>query len=121
MRGILNQERAFSFKRREITPWLFAKRISSVQGKVSEITEMMSLRKWKKNKKHRTQCTHGKIRLVRANSLSLLKEDKEEIMIPETLKQKNGRWTDVMGENCWSSFPIVLIFIVRWNVESSAD
>lgn len=56
--SIFNQERTFSFKRREITPWLFAKRISSVQEKVSKITEMMSLRIWKKKKKGIVVSTH---------------------------------------------------------------
>lgn len=42
-------------------------------------------------KKHRNQCTHGKSRHGRTNSLSLVIDGKEETMIPETSEHKNGR------------------------------
>lgn len=82
-----------------------------VQGwrKFSRITEMISFRRWKK-KKPGYRCICGKIRLGSANSLPSVKEGKEEIMIPETLGHKNGKWLDV-GEDGRSSFPVLLIFI----------
>ena len=53
----------------------------------------------KKKKRNSSQYTQRKIRLGRTNSLFLVKEGKE-IMIPETFVQKNGKWINVMGENC---------------------